>query len=336
MFEEAHSVSPSDPMAIHWMEQERHYIYHIPEISKVGATEDLEQRVTEDQGWQAGEYDVVAVCNNLKYASDVEKGLQKLYGYHEDRSDYQTIKTKNMLKNYAKSATVTQDGLLLTERKKTGNIGVNLNFFAIEQLAKACAEGVSFKTWSGEIIKFASDEIDDLMPLADESQYRMKGSAADYFFRVRKLKNLRDKLDTELGNAEMQSAHDLWKETPIDLAKKLTKTPTERTDTITKIAVWAEGLGITKNTIQKQTLKLGEEFGELSHAVLKDDDLEIRDAIGDMVVVLTSLAIINGTTLQQCVNDTWKEIQSRVPIKDAEGNVVATTHVGGRKKNTEA
>ena len=106
------------------------------------------------------------------------------------------------------------------------------------------------------------------------------------------------------------------------------------TDYIHNIEGWAQSLGITKNPLPKQVLKLGEEFGELSKAVLDEDDLEIKDAIGDMVVVLTSVAKIAGTTLEECLRLTWEEISSRQSIKDSEGNVVAT-FTPGKAKNTE-
>ena len=42
-----------------------------------------------------------------------------------------------------------------------------------------------------------------------------------------------------------------------------------------------------------------EEAGELGRAILKDDNPEFRDAIGDMVVVLTNLAHMGGTTIER-------------------------------------
>jgi NTP pyrophosphatase (non-canonical NTP hydrolase) len=54
---------------------------------------------------------------------------------------------------------------------------------------------------------------------------------------------------------------------------------------------WAYEKGIYKNgDIKTQTLKLVEEVGELSKAVLKEDNLEIEDAIGDCIVVLINIA----------------------------------------------
>ena len=49
-----------------------------------------------------------------------------------------------------------------------------------------------------------------------------------------------------------------------------------------------------------------EEAGELGRAVLKDDQPEFIDAIGDMVVVLTNMAHLGGTTIEECIDTTPK------------------------------
>ena len=54
-----------------------------------------------------------------------------------------------------------------------------------------------------------------------------------------------------------------------------------------------------------------EEAGELAQALLKRNDAEIYDAIGDMVVVLTNLAHMEGVTIEDCVDDAYNEIANR-------------------------
>lgn len=57
------------------------------------------------------------------------------------------------------------------------------------------------------------------------------------------------------------------------------------------IRQWAIDKGIFENgDIKTQSLKLAEETGELAKAVIEKNKEEVRDAIGDCVVVLTSLA----------------------------------------------
>jgi hypothetical protein len=62
-------------------------------------------------------------------------------------------------------------------------------------------------------------------------------------------------------------------------------------DEFQPIRDWAEKRGIyKKGDVKTQYLKLLEEVGELSKAILQNDKEEVIDAIGDCVVVLTNLA----------------------------------------------
>lgn len=62
---------------------------------------------------------------------------------------------------------------------------------------------------------------------------------------------------------------------------------------------------------EKQFLKLSEEQGELANALGKDDQAEVIDAIGDMVVVLTHLAKMRGVTIEECIDSAYNEIKDR-------------------------
>ena len=78
------------------------------------------------------------------------------------------------------------------------------------------------------------------------------------------------------------------------------------------IREWAKDKGIfEKGDVKTQTLKLYEEAGELSKAVLKDDIPEIIDAIGDCVVVLTNLAHLGGVRIEDCIESAYDEISNR-------------------------
>ena len=62
------------------------------------------------------------------------------------------------------------------------------------------------------------------------------------------------------------------------------------TNEFDSIRDWAEQKGIfEKGDTKTQFLKLIEEVGELGKAILKKDIEETKDAIGDIVVVLTNL-----------------------------------------------
>ena len=60
-----------------------------------------------------------------------------------------------------------------------------------------------------------------------------------------------------------------------------------------------------------QYIKLMEEAGELAQALLKRDEPEIYDAIGDIVIVLTNLAEMEGVKIEDCINDAYNEIKNR-------------------------
>jgi len=54
-----------------------------------------------------------------------------------------------------------------------------------------------------------------------------------------------------------------------------------------------------------------EEAGELAQALLKKDAYEVKDAIGDMVVVLTNLAALEGMQIENCIDAAYNEIANR-------------------------
>ena len=78
------------------------------------------------------------------------------------------------------------------------------------------------------------------------------------------------------------------------------------------IRQWAKDRGLyDKGDIKTQLIKLYEESGELSQAILKDDKAGIIDAIGDSVVVLTNLAHLVGTNIEDCIGAAYNEISNR-------------------------
>jgi NTP pyrophosphatase (non-canonical NTP hydrolase) len=54
-----------------------------------------------------------------------------------------------------------------------------------------------------------------------------------------------------------------------------------------------------------------EEAGELAKALLQNDKEEIQDAVGDMVVVLTNLAELEGMSIEDCIDSAYTEISAR-------------------------
>ena len=81
------------------------------------------------------------------------------------------------------------------------------------------------------------------------------------------------------------------------------------------IRSWANERGIyDKGNSHTQYVKLMEEAGELAAALLNDDKPEIVDAIGDIVVVLTNLAKLEGFDIENCVDSAYNEIANRTGV----------------------
>ena len=79
-----------------------------------------------------------------------------------------------------------------------------------------------------------------------------------------------------------------------------------------KIRDWANERGLYSGGDTKtQTLKLMEEAGEICRAVLKVDKQATMDGIGDCVVVLTNLAELAGTSIEDCIDLAYDEIKNR-------------------------
>ena len=66
---------------------------------------------------------------------------------------------------------------------------------------------------------------------------------------------------------------------------------------------------IDGSTDKDQTLKLLQELGELSDSVCKGKD--IKDDIGDMLVVMLNITARNGVTLSECLARAWDDIKDR-------------------------
>ena len=81
------------------------------------------------------------------------------------------------------------------------------------------------------------------------------------------------------------------------------------------IRQWAKERGIyDKGNSHTQYVKLMEEAGELAAALLNKDAYEVKDAIGDMVVVLTNLAALEGMQIESCIESAYNEIANRTGV----------------------
>tara|TARA_S200002703_G_scaffold120727_1_gene106562 strand:- start:679 stop:972 length:294 start_codon:yes stop_codon:yes gene_type:complete len=79
-----------------------------------------------------------------------------------------------------------------------------------------------------------------------------------------------------------------------------------------KIRNWAFEKGIyKKGDIKTQYVKFNEESGELAKAILNNDLPEIKDAIGDIIVVLTSVAHFADLKIEDCIESAYNVIKER-------------------------
>lgn len=89
-----------------------------------------------------------------------------------------------------------------------------------------------------------------------------------------------------------------------------------------KVLEWAEPKGLLKSeNVSKQLLKLVEETGELSAAYLKNKPEEIKDAIGDIQVVLIILSAQLGLNYEKCLESAYNVIKNRT------GNTINGTFI---------
>lgn len=82
-------------------------------------------------------------------------------------------------------------------------------------------------------------------------------------------------------------------------------------ETIALIEEWARAKDLHNADPKAQLCKLLEESGELAEGILKGRPEQVKDSIGDCVVVLTILAMQTDMTLFECVDYAYNEIKER-------------------------
>ena len=79
---------------------------------------------------------------------------------------------------------------------------------------------------------------------------------------------------------------------------------------LSNVQQWHEDRNLINGSTDKdQVLKLIQEMGELSDSVCKQKD--IRDDIGDILVILINILTRNDLTLQDCLSVAWEDIKDR-------------------------
>jgi NTP pyrophosphatase (non-canonical NTP hydrolase) len=79
-----------------------------------------------------------------------------------------------------------------------------------------------------------------------------------------------------------------------------------------RVRTWATVRGLyEKGDPKTQFVKLIEEVGETGRAILKSDEPEIKDGLGDAFIVLVNLAHLCGYTLEECIQEALVVIEKR-------------------------
>jgi len=267
-----------------------YYIYHIPG-KKIGMTCDLENRVTKQQGYEPHEYEVLTESEDIGFASDMEKQLQKEYGYKVDRVPYNKLKCNNMRIN-------------VTEQTTTFPCPVNkLKGRLMDSI------GLEWDTEFGNCI-ITTESIKWIMKNVKESMYNIERCYIYNKAFARYFDN-NDPYNGKTRTGALSPTGDRQEKECCDYLGVC------ECAVFDDIRIWAEERGLYNAGDPKtQALKLVEEVGETCRAILKQDEPEIIDGIGDCVVVLTNLAHLCDTSIEECTRNAYNEIKNRKGVMD--------------------
>ena len=265
-----------------------YYLYHIPG-KKIGVTRDLNSRVVDQQGYDLDEIEVLEQSTDIDYISDRELELQQSYGYRVDRQKYKDLYINKIKSNTMHiNATEQTSTFPCPESKLKGRLMDNM--------------GKTWQTIHGTF-EINMDTINWIMNNVTTSQYTMErcyiyNKAFAKYFQIGKHKDAYQEYFDQITSRANRNGN--WRYDNDD------------SERFQKIRDWAGERGLyTKGDKKTQFCKLMEEAGELGRAVLKDDQAEFVDAIGDMVVVLTNMAHLGGTTIEECIDAAYKVISKR-------------------------
>jgi NTP pyrophosphatase (non-canonical NTP hydrolase) len=241
---------------------------------KIGVTRDLNSRVTQQQGYAADEYEVLLTSDDIDFISDKEIELQQSYGYRKDKTLYKNLFKSNMKINP-------------TEQTSTFPVPVSkLKGHLMDNL------GLSWTTPQGYEFKITKENIPWIEHNAKTSMYNDNRS---YIY-----------------NKAFYEAFFNPKHNPDNNPNWNWNLKDDRFELIRQ---WAQDRGIyAEGNSHTQYVKLMEEAGELAAALLNKHDPEIIDAIGDMVIVLTNLAALEGLQIEGCIDSAYNEIANRTGV----------------------
>ena len=276
-----------------------YYLYHVPGV-KIGVTTNLEDRVERQQGYYPDEYEVIMSTTDIDLVSEKERQLQKALGYKVDMKLYSKLKCNKMKINVTEMTTTFPCPV----NKLKGRLMDN--------------KGMSWETDFGKVV-ITTKSIEWIMQNVKRSQYTndrcyvYNRAFARWFDNNNAYENIFDNAK-QMNGVEQKRNGTLTgglAQTGIRQQKYCDESCSE-VSMFELIREWADKRGLyDKGDPKTQALKLVEEVGETCRAILKGNDMEAIDGIGDCVVVLTNLAELLGESIEGCIEQAYFEIKDR-------------------------
>ena len=267
----------------------RYYLYHVKGL-KIGVTSNVKRRVEEEQGFAPDEYEILASSADKEIISRMEFDQQRMFGYSTDRESYAQVTRPKQ--PYA------GDKPNVTDQTVTFPCPiVKLDGWMRSKLPLSITipnKGVALVTL---------ENLNEVMDLVQTSQWRKERC---YIYN--------NKLYDACKTQTIQGSNDFMSMTVNEPSYAYDYKPTASCSkcVFPKIREWAKERGIfDKGDVKTQYVKLMEEAGEVAKALLTNDKAEIKDGIGDMVVVLTNLAHLSGFTIEECIDEAYDVISKR-------------------------
>ena len=276
------------------MNKKMYFVYHVPKV-KVGMTSDLGKRVFEEQGYDPAEVQILYATRSMEEASELEIAYQKSLGYKVDQMTYSELMKGKKWNNQKKSKPKSKFKINVTDMTTT------------------------FPCWSFDVEKFLERNLGETIKLNTSENVVVSAVLIEWIKR-----NVRDSQYTKGRCYVYNKAMLKFLENPsiISLQEQIdvvydvvngSPTKTECSKCIfPAIRHWALERGLyQKGDVKTQYVKLQEEAGEVARAIIKNDPVELKDGIGDMVVVLTNLAHLAGFTIEDCIQSAYDVINKR-------------------------
>ena len=283
-----------------------YYLYHIPG-KKIGVTTDLEERVERQQGYDKDEYQVIMSTTDIDLVSQREVALQKALGYRVDRKLYKDLyKPVNQIR-------INNMRINVTEMTTTFPCPVNkLKGRLMDN------KGMSWETDFGKVV-ITTKSIEWIMQNVKRSQYTndrcyvYNRAFARWFDNNNAYENIFDNAKQMNGVEQKRNGTLTGGLAPTGIRQqKYCDDTCSEVSMFELIREWADKRGLyDKGDPKTQALKLVEEVGETCRAILKGNDMEAIDGIGDCVVVLTNLAELLGESIEGCIEQAYFEIKDR-------------------------